>query len=127
MLVRRRREPPHLRVRPRAWVGAAAQGDAKRRAASCAPRPRGRVRGCERRLRSGRGEGETCSRAAYAIDAAREVERVGWWKRGVAMIDVRPRLGLAGPAVLSDSQQFVQSHDTRARGSARATKARAGV
>jgi len=77
MLVRRRREPPHQRVRPRAWVGAAAQRDAKRHAASCARRPRGRACGCERRLRSVRGEGETCSRAAHTIDAARESERVG--------------------------------------------------
>jgi hypothetical protein len=61
--VRRRREPPHPRARPRAWVGAAAQRGAKRRAASCARRPRGRACGRERRLRSARGEGETCSRA----------------------------------------------------------------
>jgi len=43
------------------------------------------------------------------------------------MNDVRPRLGLAAPAATSDSQRFLPSHDTRARGSARATKARAGV
>ena len=127
MLVRRRREPPHQRARPRAWVGAAAQRDAKRHAASCALRRRGRACGCERRLRSGRGEGKTCSRAAQAIDAAREVERVGWWKRGAAMIDLRPRLGLAAPAATRDSQRFVRRHDRRARGSAPATKARASV
>lgn len=69
--------------------------------------------------------GGTCSRAAHAIVTSGEAERVrdGGCRRAKRR---HARLGLAAPAATRHSQRLVPSHDTRARGSGRATKARVG-
>lgn len=119
MLVRRRREPPHQRARPGAWVGAAGPCDAKRRRASCARRARGRSCGCERRLRSGRGEGETrCVHAAPTRRRAPRI-RVARWTAANPKL-VRLRLGYAArPIYTRFAAPLFRARTARARGSAR--------
>ena len=127
MLVRRRREPPHQRVRPRAGCEPRRSATRERRTASSARRPRGRAVECAPPALRPRRGGNVAPR--YGNESTQHVNANGWVVEARISDETesaQDSVSLRRPlrVIRSDLRQV---GDDRALGRARATKARDGV